>query len=164
MAKKVSLSKDVTVVKKSKVKKLFKLFLFFAILHGIIKKVGKITLTFKHDDVNSNDVLQKCYAIFNGKSLKVDNEIFNGADIKGFCGGVLLDLSNSIIQEDISIHCKNIMSGTSIIVPQNVKVEISEESKWSGTSNQVPVIDNLEAPTIHIYVNNLMSGLEVKVG
>ena len=72
-------------------------------------------------------------------------------------------MSNAIIEDDVNIFCKSTLSGISLIVPENVKVDITSDSKFSAVANNVPGINDDTVPTIYIHSENLLSGIDVKV-
>lgn len=151
-------------VKKGFVRKIFKLVIFFIAL----KSIGKVIIKL-FNKVNQKNGIKKngdrldLKLICDGRNIKIENEPFKGADILNAFSGLKLDLSNALIEEDVDINCKNLMSGISITVPENVKVELTPKSILSGAVNYVPMVENLTAPTIHIYVDSFMSGFDVKV-
>ena len=150
--------------KKRRKRKLVKFIFAYSAVRATVKVAGRLIDRYNEEDevVEAGDVVNYSLA-FKGRNIKVENEPFNGAIVNAICSGLKLDLSNAIIEDDVNIYCKNTMSGISIIVPENVKVEVSSKTKFSGVANNVPVIDDDAAPTIHIHVDNYMSGVDVKV-
>ncbi len=166
MAKKtVDTKKNVkTKSKKRRKRKLVKFIFAYSAVRATIKVAGRLVDRYNEEDdvVEAGNVVNYSLA-FKGRNIKVENEPFNGAIVNTICSGLKLDLSNAIIEDDVNIYCKNTMSGISIIVPENVKVEVSSKTKFSGVANNVPVIDDDAAPIVHIHVDNYMSGVDVKV-
>jgi len=155
----------VAVTKKSAGKKLVKIAVFLTTVHVVVKVVSEVVNKMNQVDKASEedgDIL-KYSVIFAGRNIKIDDEPFKGAVINNICAGIKLDLSSARIEEDVDIHCKNLMSGISIIVPKKVNVDITGKSIFSSVTNSVPKVDVEIAPTIHIYVDNIMSGMEVNV-
>ncbi len=164
MAKKVVGKRELVKVKKRKSRKLVKFIFAYAAVRTTVKVAGKMIEKYNEDNniTGSSDELNYSIA-FNGRSVKIEDEPFNGAIINSICGGIKLDLSNAIIEDDVNIYCKNTMSGISILVPENVKVDISSKSLLSAVNNSVRSTDDDTVPTIHIHADNFMSGIDVKV-
>lgn len=163
MAKKVVGTKEYVKVKKRKKRRLVKYVFAYAVIRTTVKTAGKLIDKYNEgpEIAEAGDVLNYSIA-FNGRNIKIEDEPFTGARINSVCSGLKLDLSNSIIEDDVNIYCKSTLSGISIIVPENVKVDISAKSKLSGVANNVPNTNDDTVPTIHIHTENLMSGLDVK--
>lgn len=164
MKKMLETKELVTVKKKSAGKKIVKVVAFIIVGQIVVKAVSKYVNKINGADSGSKedgDIL-KYSVVFSGRNIKVENEPFKGAIITNIFGGIKLDISGAIVIEDVDIHCKNLMGGIEIIVPENVKVNISGKSKWSGCSSHVSAIVDETAPMIHIYTDNFMSGLDVK--
>ncbi len=164
MAKKVLATKEYIRVKKGKGKRLIKFIFAYTAVRASVKVAGIVIDKYNEGSyvTQKSDVLNYSMA-FNGRNVKIENEPFNGAMINTICSGLKLDLGNAIIEDDVNIYCKNTMSGINIIVPENVKVDISSKSVLSGVVNNVVNIDDESAPVIHIHAENFMSGIDVKV-
>ncbi len=164
MAKKAARTKELVRYKKRKDRKLIKFIFAYAAVRTSVKVAGKLI-----DKYNENSEIMEAgdvrnYSIaFNGRDIKITDELFNGATVNAICSGLKLNLGDAIIEDDVNIYCKSTMSGITIIVPDNVKVDISAKSKLSALANHVPNINDETAPTIHIHSDNFLSGLDVKV-
>ncbi len=166
MSRKVHETKELVKVKKrSGGKKLFKFITFAFTVSAIANAVSKLAdmINIVNNDSEKNGDILKYSMIFNGRNIKIENKPFKGAIINNICSGIKLDLGSSIIEKDVNIHCKSLMSGISIIVPEKVKVVVSGKSIMSGVANNVPKYEDATAPTIHIYADHVMSGIEVKI-
>jgi len=166
MSKKRLNAKELVIVTKGTAgKNLVKIVVLIATVHVVVKVVGKVIDKMNQVDKASeeDENILRYSVIFNGRNIKVEDEIFKGAIINNICGGFKLDLGSARIEEDVDIHCKNLMSGFTLIVPEKVNVNITGKSIMSGVASNVPKLDAETAPTIHIYADNLMSGMEVKV-
>ncbi|WFR59703.1 hypothetical protein QA584_11625 [Anaerocolumna sp. AGMB13025] len=163
MAKKVVGTKGYVKVKKRKKRRLVKYVVAYAAIRTGVKAAEKLIDKYNSVPEISEDSEVLNYSLaFNGRNVKIENEPFNGAKINTICSGLKLDLSNAIIEEDVNIICKSKMSGISIVVPDNVKVDISSDSKLSAVANNVSAINDDTAPTIHIHTENIMTGIDVK--
>lgn len=128
----------------------------------IVKSVYELKKKSKDTDFENEEDIVKCTSACKEKNIKIDNKVFKGAVLRNTCSGIRLDLSNSIIKEDVKIYLKNLMSGVSILVPKHVNIDISGKTFMGGVNNIVPKAETND-PIIHIYANNVMSGLEIKL-
>jgi predicted membrane protein len=150
--------------KKGFIRRLFKFLIFIIALQSIGKAIVKLLNKLNNNRETDKDNDKKVYKLLcEGRDIKIENETFKGADIANAFSGLKLDLSKAVIENDVVINCKNFMSGVSIIVPENVKVELTPKSILSGVVNYVPMVSDQIVPTIQINVDSIMSGFEVKV-
>ncbi len=163
MAKKVLETKEKVRVKKRRGSKLIKFIFTYAVVRTTIKIAGILVDKYNEGGYVSQDGdILKYSVAFNGRNVKIENETFKGAVINTICSGMKMDLGNADIEDDVDIYCKNLMGGISIIVPENVKVDITAKSVFGSVANNVPYVENETAPIIHIHADNIMAGIEVK--
>lgn len=164
MAKKAVPKKGYVKVKKRKKRRLIKYLVAYAAIRTTVKSAGKLIDKYNEEtDISEDSDVLNYSSAFKGKEVKVDSELFNGAMIHTLCSGLRLDLSNAIIEDDVNIFVKSTLSGISIVVPENVNVDVSSNSKLSAVANNVLNSNDDTAPTIHIHAENIMSGIDVKV-
>lgn len=166
MSKKVLETNIMVTVKKGTAgKKIVKFVAFVIAVNVVGNAIGKLINKMNMNDKDSEKVgdVLKYSVVFNGRNIKIENEPFKGAVINNVFGGIKLDLGSAIIEEDVDIYCKNLMSGMSIIIPENIKVDFSGKTFMSGITNNVPEVNEVTAPTIHFYTDNILSGMEIKV-
>jgi len=111
-----------------------------------------------HGFVNAN-------AIFGGKDIRVDNEVFTGADINVIFGGVDLNLRNAVITEDVYINVTAIFGGVDIQVPANVRVITDDCNVILGSvdvSNTFANALDADAPRIIISGTCIFGGTEIR--
>ena len=101
-------------------------------------------------------------AIFAGNNYRVTGEKFMGTTINAIFGGVELDLSDAIIDEDVVINATAVFGGIDIKVPYNVKVKVSNVPIFGGVSNKVSTSRDLNAPTVFLNSTCMFGGIEVK--
>jgi len=135
----------------------------------IIVAIG-VSIIFK-DKLNKNskiikslnkDGLAEYSAIFGSQELKFQGEDFKGASLTAVFGGIDLDLRQSIIKEDIYVETNAIFGGINVLVPSNVRVEVSGTPIFGGTSNKAnrPLEEN--PPTIYFNSTSIFGGTEIK--
>ena len=80
-------------------------------------------------------------------------------------GGIELDLSRAIIQQDVVIEASCAFGGIDIRVPNNVKVEIDCTPILGGVDNKASApysSDGKPIPTIFINATCILGGIDVK--
>lgn len=104
-------------------------------------------------------------AIFGGKDIRVDNEVFTGADINVIFGGIELNLRNAVITEDVYIEVNSIFGGVDIFTPANVKVITDDCNVILGgvdvNRSYANALD-ADAPRVIISGNCIFGGIEIK--
>lgn len=149
---------------KSTVKKVIKVIAIMAAINGVIQLIAKTKQKkdAANEEKNGNSNI-KVYDVFmNGKSIKIENEEFEGIVVKSVMGGVDIDLRNAIIKKNVYITVKNIMSGVSIRVPQGVNVKLESRDFLSGSDNLVPEYEGEDVPIIFVETKSYLSGLSIR--
>ncbi|MBE5959796.1 MAG: hypothetical protein E7256_00175 [Lachnospiraceae bacterium] len=163
-AKKNEVANVTKAENKSTVKKVFKVIAIMAAVNGVIQLIAKAKQ--KKDAVNeekNGNSNIKVYDVFmNGKSIKIENEEFEGIVVKSIMGGVDIDLRNAIIKKNVYITVKNIISGVSIRVPQGVNVKLESRDFLSGSDNLVPEYEGEDVPVIFVETKSYLSGLSIR--
>ena len=119
----------------------------------------------KRDDVfikvNINGEIPAGTAIFGGKDMNFDGQVFDGAELTAIFGGVQCDLSRAIIEKDCKINATAIFGGVDIIVPRGVNVKVSSTNIFGGTSDECDKTP--DAPvTIYIEAVSVFGGVDIK--
>ncbi|MDP2843018.1 MAG: LiaF-related protein [Acetobacterium sp.] len=110
----------------------------------------------------TKDGLPDYSAVFGGQEINFPGEEFYGATVSAIFGSVSLDLRQAIINEDIYISATAVFGGIDMLVPSNVRVEMSTTPIFGGASNKAnrPLGEN--PPTIYLNSTNIFGGTEVK--
>ncbi|WP_296559594.1 LiaF domain-containing protein [uncultured Acetobacterium sp.] len=110
----------------------------------------------------TKDNLPDYSAVFGGQEINFPSEAFYGATVSAIFGSVSLDLRQAIINEDIYISATAVFGGIDMLVPSNVRVEMSTTPIFGGASNKAnrPLGEN--PPTIYLNSTNIFGGTEVK--
>lgn len=105
-----------------------------------------------------------CSAVFAGRDIRVDNSVFNGADLTAMFGGIDLNLKNAVIQRNVTIEVKAIFGGVDIIMPSNVRVVVDVSTIFGGVDNgtRTPLGADENTPTVFIKGSCVFGGVEVK--
>ena len=89
-------------------------------------------------------------------------ETFHGARLDAFCGGLRLDLRNSLISEDEEIDIHTFLGGVELLVPNNVNVIVKSHSFFGGVSDETGKCIDHGVRTLHITASNFLGGVTVK--
>jgi len=105
-----------------------------------------------------------CSAVFAGREIRVDNSLFQGADLTAMFGGIDMNLKNAIIQKNVTIEVKAIFGGVDIIMPSNVRVVVDVSTIFGGVDNgtRTPLGADENTPTVFIKGTCIFGGVEVK--
>ncbi len=109
------------------------------------------------------DGLADYSAIFGGQELNLSGENFKGADVTAIFGSVSLDLRQAIIKEDLYMTATAIFGGIEIMVPTNVRVEITATPIFGAATNKSnPPLSEENPITLYINSTNIFGGTEIK--
>ncbi|MBQ8303077.1 MAG: hypothetical protein IJX97_06020 [Clostridia bacterium] len=100
-------------------------------------------------------------AIFGGKDMNFDGQVFEGCELTAIFGGVDCDLSGAIIEKDCRINATAIFGGIEIIVPKGVKVKVDSTNIFGGTSDESDLSADSE-PTIYIESVSIFGGVDIR--
>ena len=104
----------------------------------------------------------RCSVHYGGDEYVYHGEIFHGARLDAFCGGIRLDLREAVITEDEEIDIHTFCGGIELFVPTTVNVEVKSRSFIGGVGNHTTHTVAPKAPTIHIIASNFLGGVDVK--
>ncbi len=99
-------------------------------------------------------------AIFGGRDLNYEGQVFEGGEITAIFGGVDCNLKNAIIKNDCAIRATAIFGGIDILVPANVNVVVNSVSIFGGFSNET--VAQPDVPTIYIKGFCMFGGVDIK--
>lgn len=99
-------------------------------------------------------------AIFGGRDLNYEGQVFEGGEITAIFGGVDCNLKNAIIKKDCAIRATAIFGGIDILVPANVNVVVNSVSVFGGFSNET--VAQPDVPTIYIKGFCMFGGVDIK--
>jgi len=103
-----------------------------------------------------------CGVRYGGDEYIYRGEVFQGARLDAFCGGIRMDLREATITEGEEIEIHTFCGGVELFVPQTVNVVVKSRSFIGGVDNQTKRIIDREAPCLHIIADNFMGGVSVK--
>lgn len=100
-------------------------------------------------------------AIFGGKEMNFDGQVFEGTELTAVFGGVECDLSGAIIKNDCKIKATAIFGGVDIILPKGVNVSVSSTSIFGGTDDAY-VREPASEVTVYIETVSVFGGVDIK--
>lgn len=107
----------------------------------------------------------KASALLSGKEIRLDHEVFHGAELSAVLGGIDLDLRNAVIDEDVHIYVDVILGGIDIFTPSYARVIVSQVNPvLGGVGVKRPEIQYPDAgtPTIYIEGSCVLGGVDIK--
>lgn len=99
--------------------------------------------------------------VFSAKKIVVEHE-FYGMDYDAVFGGAVLDLRNASITENVSIDALAVFGGVDILLPEGLRVVVSDTSLFGGCNNQYRSVRGDDIPTVYINATALFGGVEVR--
>ena len=101
-------------------------------------------------------------AIFSGKDLKYDLEVFEGVELNAIFGGINCDLTKAIIEKDCVITLSAIFGGIDLYLPENVNIKIRSNSLFGGVSDKSHRNSKDNAVTVYIDATCMFGGADIK--
>ena len=120
------------------------------------KKSAPLFEKFKKRDASAKTAT----AIFSGSDLRLDGEVFEGAELTAVFGGVDCDLRNAIIEKDACIRATAVFGGVEILVPSNVNVVVSSTGIFGSVSNEAAARGN--TVTLYVSATSLFGGIDIQ--
>jgi predicted membrane protein len=103
-----------------------------------------------------------CSVHYGGDEYVYRGEVFKGARLDAFCGGIRLDLREALITEDEEIDIHTFIGGVELLVPQTVNVLVKSRSFIGGVSNETERNAKSDIPCIHVVVSNFLGGVSIR--
>lgn len=110
---------------------------------------------------NGEDIKVSC-AVFSGREVHSNGEVFNGAELTAVFGSVGCDLRKAVIEKDCAISATAVFGGIEILLPDTVNVKVNSNSVFGGVEekNCRPIIPG--AVTVYVNATCVFGGVEVK--
>ena len=103
-----------------------------------------------------------CAVRFGGDEYVYRGEVFKGARLDAFCGGIRLDLRDALISEDEELDIHTFMGGVELILPATVKVIVKSRNFIGSVNNRTTNSTIHEGPCLHIIASNMFGGVSIK--
>lgn len=115
----------------------------------------------KEEKESADDVVKKYNAIAESKVIEIQDEEFEGCEIKASASKVVLDLSLAVIEKDVYINFKSQASCVVIVVPEGVNVTCDIEKVASRVRNEVINVDEEGIHTVYVIGNASVSNVDI---
>ncbi len=103
-----------------------------------------------------------CSVHYGGDKYVYRGEVFHGARLDAFCGGIQLDIREAVILENEEIDIHTFLGGIEIFVPQHVNVIVKSRSFIGGVGNEAARNVTPGTPCLHISASNFFGGVSIK--
>ena len=101
-------------------------------------------------------------AVFSGNSVKNVSTDFQGGSATAVFGGNEIDLSDVVINRDVTFTVTSIFGGNDITAPKNARVEMSGVPIFGGNDNKAVSSQSPDAHTITFVCTSIFGGTDIK--
>lgn len=101
------------------------------------------------------------WATFSGQKLNFSGDRFRGAKLTAVFGGIDLDLTGAIVEEDVLIDATAIFGGIDIHVPAHYRVKLQSGSIFGGVSEENPHNGGENAITVYVDGSCVFGGVSI---
>lgn len=115
----------------------------------------------REENESKEAAVKKYNAIAESKVIELQDEEFEGCDIKASASKVVLDLSLAVIVKDVYINFKSQASNVMIVLPDSVNAVCDVENTVSRVKNEVENVNDKDIPTVYIIGIARMSSIYV---
>ena len=142
------------------------MFALAAILIGIKIIIGKgsghpVKGIFVSDRTKADDILEYL-AVFGGIEVKNTSTDLQGGSVTAVFGGGDIDLTDAVVNYDISIDATAIFGGVTIYAPKNAKVVVTGIPIFGGYSNKTRDNADPDAKVVKINCVSIFGGVEIE--
>ncbi|WP_087973862.1 LiaF transmembrane domain-containing protein [Oceanobacillus rekensis] len=103
------------------------------------------------------------FVLFSGAEIKSQSKNFQGGSVMTILGGAEIDLRGAVIAEGASLDFTSVLGGVSIIVPENVQVDISGVPILGGWEDKTRNHrENEEVVVLKLNCLTILGGAEIK--
>lgn len=101
-------------------------------------------------------------ACFSGQTIKFDGKDFKGAEVNAIFGGITIDLTNAKVKDGAVIDATAVFGGVTILIPEDLKVEIKSTSVFGGVSDKTKNKEKKDKVTLHVNGCSIFGGVDIK--
>lgn len=105
--------------------------------------------------------VRKYNAIFDKKIVEIEDESFNGCEVKVVGAKAVIDLGLATFEKDVYINFSSTCSTVTIILPEGVNATCDIDKTCSGVRNLISNIDEEGIHTVYVIGKAVMSNVEV---
>lgn len=119
---------------------------------------------FKHENILDSNHSIEAIALFSGTNLRSQSKSFQGGNVLAIFGGSEIDLRETVISDKGAVFdLTSVFGGITIIVPEDVHVEISGLPIFGGWEDKTRrTVNSDNAPVIKINCLSIFGGVEIK--
>ena len=99
---------------------------------------------------------------FSGQTIKYDGKDFKGAEVNTIFGGITIDLTNAKVKDGAVIDATAVFGGVTILIPEDLKVEIKSTSVFGGVSDKTKNKEKKDKVTLHVKGCSIFGGVDIK--
>ena len=103
-----------------------------------------------------------CNVHYGGDEYVYHGEVFHGASLDVFCGGIRMDLREATITEDEEIDIHTFFGGVELIVPTDVNIIVKSRSIIGGVGDETKNRNQEGVHRLYITASNMMGGVSIK--
>lgn len=101
-------------------------------------------------------------ACFSGQTIKFDSKDFKGTKVNAIFGGITIDLTNAKVKDGAVIDATAVFGGVTILIPEDLKVEIKSTSVFGGVSDKTKNKEKKDKVTLHVNGCSIFGGVDIK--
>ncbi len=101
-------------------------------------------------------------ACFSGQTIKFDGKDFKNAEVNAIFGGITIDLTNAKVKDGAVIDATAVFGGVTILIPEDLKVEIKSTSVFGGVSDKTKNKEKKDKVTLHVNGCSIFGGVDIK--
>lgn len=122
--------------------------------------------SYENYDLNKRPYNESALNILNilgGRTVKMDGEIFYGANVVCVLGGVEIHLEHAIIDRDVQIDVTTVLGGVDIYLPKNVRTVTNCTPFMGGVDDHTRTPEYVDENTPTIYINGaaILGGVDI---
>ncbi|MGN1183354.1 MAG: LiaF transmembrane domain-containing protein [Faecalibacillus sp.] len=101
-------------------------------------------------------------AIFSGKEIEFNQQLFEGATLNSVFGSLDLDLRNAHFTQDVVIEANAIFGGINIYIDDQINVKINATSVFGGIDNHHKNVNIDSKITVYMNMTCVFGGIDIK--
>lgn len=101
-------------------------------------------------------------ATWAGNKYNMKGQVMKDIKINAFMGGMKIDMREADFTHDCVIEVQTMMGGAELLVPRNIRIEISNSSLIGGVGNHTNQTPEAGAPTLFVKASCFMGGVDLK--
>lgn len=115
----------------------------------------------QEEDEFKDEAVKKYNAIAESKVIEIQDEKFEGCEIKAVAAKVVLDLSLAQIDNDVYINFKSQASSVIIVLPEGINAACDVEKVASSVKNEVVNTEEDGIPTVYVIGTSNISSVDI---